>query len=273
MNVFQLAFRLFICTLLFSCTSNGDNELRFEGMSIDTSSEMQYDKISKTSYDLSQHLSKFLIKEDSASVFQFDTISKIVFSKYLRAYNPKINTDTSNIIRTDTTFSVTTANSCINFPADQRNELKHFTGYVGFLEPLNLFVLQDIDGHNEVGTLLLLDGITGKRFYFESPFDEPYETVKISPKDQYLLAYANTWYEHDHSFISILKIKKDGTHYKLKDFAGSYMNNTLIEEAVWIDETNFALSVVEKIISMDEVSGERIQTGEKHYFLKASFTE
>lgn len=169
------------------------------------------------------------------------SISRKEFLSYKVNYIHKMGPVTSKVERTDTSFTIQTDSFRIPFKSN-KSSYSHFDYYLGYVEPLHLHAISSIDGHNEIGWLLLVDGNTGKTYEFQSPFDGPMDTPFVSPKRSYLLAYSNNLYKDD-CFISILEIETKNSTYIFKDFYGLRMANAAIGELAWIDETSFAMCI------------------------------
>jgi hypothetical protein len=194
------------------------------------------------------------------NIFKLDTITLNDFSKYKKKYKTHLNKDSSKIRWTDTSFIIKFEKTERIFVAN-RNDYSFFEYYLGLLEPLNLFIINGIDGHNEIGLMELIDKRTGKSYGFGSPSDYPVETVCISPKYNYLLGYVNDLYEGN-SFISIVIINTKKNNYILKDFCGINMDETHIKDLVWIDENSFAIAA-DETYTYDTVAPK--------YYLRISF--
>ncbi len=182
----------------------------------------------------------FFNKGKFLSVFKLDTISLSDFTKYKKKYKPEINKDSSKVKWTDTSFTIKFDNTERTFVANQ-NDYSFFEYYLGLLEPLNLYMVHGVDGHNEIGWMELIDKKTGKAYVFESLSDYPIENLCISPKYSYLLGYVNDLYD-GRCFISLLKINRKKNTYTLNDFYGINMEKTHCKELVWIDENSFAIA-------------------------------
>jgi hypothetical protein len=116
-----------------------------------------------------------------------------------------------------------------------------------------------------LGTLLLIDKLTGKNYYLSSGFDYPNEALYISKDNNYLLTYANNWTETNQCSLGIYKIEKNKNLFKLKSFAGATLDLFTINELAWIDDTHFVLSVKVKSDANDYEK----ESG-TNYFLKTS---
>lgn len=239
------------------------SSISYGQISIDTASYMLYDSTTNTSTEWSQYLGA----GDSipATLIEFDSITKDDFVNYKKKYHSKIEMDSSKIIWTDTSFIIKSENWSTTFNTKVTDDFP-WNYYKGFLEPLNFFLVLNIDGRNELGILLLIDKVTGKQYYLSSGYDYPCESVFISPKNNYLFSYANNGAENNQCSFSILKIDKTKKHFKIKGFNGSEINTWTINDIVWINENSFALSVKEKIDLTDNENG----SGIDHY-LKGSF--
>lgn len=247
--------------------------------SIDTTSVFIYDSVTNTTTDFSRYFgisavdkghTEWFNKHDEdgeaasqLSNFNIDTITESDFLKYKGKYKSKLNKDSALVEWTDTSFIITTEHSKKAFNTLITDD-HPFNYYLGFLKPLNLFVTWHIDGHNEIGSMMLLDKVSGKSFELSSPFDNPNETVLLSPKENYLISFANTWYETDHCFISVIQINKSKKHFKPLFKYGLYIDKVNIEDLIWINENSFAIAVAEAIDDAAE------NENKKRCYLKAS---
>jgi hypothetical protein len=178
----------------------------------------------------------------SAEIFKVDTITQKDFDRFKKQYKTHIDTSESKIIRTDTSFIITTEKSKLTFVAN-KNDYGFFEYYQGLLVPLNLYLVHSIDGHNEIGWLQLIDKKTGKSYQYESDYDYPIETVFLSPKKSYLLGLSNDMYTGE-SMLSLLQINSKGSSYYLSGCCKAYLTQTVVEELVWINEKTFAIKVL-----------------------------
>jgi hypothetical protein len=169
-----------------------------------------------------------------------DTLSQAEYDGFLKAYDRKMVMDSSLVQWTDTSFSI----NGNFFKADIAN-FDRFEYYLGFLSPLNLHIIWEIDGTNELGTLILADRFSNKLFYYNSPFDEPMMGVAISPSNKYVLSSSNTYYDHDHCFVSILKVNTNGQVFKLTNYLEFYIDKDNVAEMFWIDDSSIVVCLKE----------------------------
>lgn len=250
--------------------------------SIDTTSIFIYDSVTNTTTDFSRYFGISAVdnghtewfnkhEEDGGaasqlSYFIIDTITESDFLKYKGKYKSKLNKDSSLVEWTDSSFIITTEHSKKTFNTLITDD-HPYNYYLGFLKQLNLFVTWYIDGHNEIGSMMLLDNVSGKSFELSLPFDNPNETVLLSPKENNLITYANTSYETDHCFISVIQINKSKKHFKPVFKSGLYIDKVNIEDLVFINENSFAIAVTEAIDGAGE------NETKKRCYLKASIKE
>jgi hypothetical protein len=194
-------------------------------------------------------------------LFSLDTISEKDFDKYKKKYNTRINTDTAAVVWTDTSFIITTEKSIDTFNTviSWRASWYYFKG---LLEPLNLYIVLGIDGHNEVGWLEVRDKKTGKAYYLEAPSDYPIEVLCISPAQTFLLGYVNDLYDGN-GFFSIMKINKNKSIYTFAQAFDVHIAKTYIEELVWINENSFAIKAVKEYTDEENIPS---------FYLKVSFS-
>ena len=200
---------------------------------------------------------------DTTGKFTYDTITKKDFIAFKKKYNPQIDTSSTRIIRTDTSFLIKTPQFKKYFRADQRDLYGGFNEYLGFIKPLNLFAIQ-FSGSGVSG-LRFIDSKTGKLYGVESPFDNGCVNPLLSPKNRYFLSYANNVFEDNESFIVILKVTVDKETYTLENFISLTIGKWYIKDIVWINENSFALSV-----ETETKSDDNSEPTVKKYYLKAT---
>jgi hypothetical protein len=234
-------------------------------MHIDTTGNWHYDSISKTSFDMSACLGNFEMA-DTIPELRFDTIDQKEFVAWALKYKTKTDTSGSRIRRTDKDITIITGKGREHwFAADAGNEMLTYTNYLGFLEPLNLHIIQSIDTHNEIGDLVAIDDLTGKRYYIASPFDYPFERLLISPGNKWLLTFSNNEYENNQSSFSLLKINPGKNGYRLKTYNRQQICPFNIEDAVWMNDHVILMKVKETPVGENDRSAETI------YYLKVAF--
>lgn len=178
--------------------------------------------------------------------FQADTISLVEYEKMKLKFLSKLNQERNLIRWTDTSFVVKTNKSEVNCRADKR-DYSEFEYYIGYLKELQLYFISDVVARVEVGTLKVIDKVSGKIFYLQSPSDYPLETIEVSPGINLFSSYVNDYYSNE-SFVSLFEISKNGKMYSLKDYSGFFILNSRIKELIWLNENEFAL----KLNSIDE---------------------
>jgi hypothetical protein len=182
--------------------------------------------------------------------FTFDTITKETFLKFKSAYHPNIDHDSTKVSWTDTSFVVRTKDSAYAFRTDISEE-HNFCSYGGIIKSQGLFFVWDIDGHNEIGSLLIIDKKTNKKYEISSFTDDPCELPFTSPKNNYIASYANNYYTDNESFITLIKVNKSRGGNSYEGIKTSITENWHVKDLVWIDESSFALNVVTKTRSED----------------------
>jgi hypothetical protein len=215
--------------------------------------------------EVNSYLAMNYLDSCDTSGLKFDTISKEEFNKYKKHYHSKTNTDRTKVGWTDTSLIVTTLDSSYTFPADT-NDYSLFTNYNGYLKFLNLFIITEIDGKNEIGTLMLIDKKTNKTYYLESGFDDECEPPILSPKNNFLLSVSNDTYADNASFITLVKISKNKKTFSYHGFINFTTDQWKINDYFWIDDNSFALKVV--TTTRNEETNE---TAEVENYLRVSF--
>ncbi len=83
--------------------------------------------------------------------------------------------------------------------------------YLGFIAPLNVFVVNTVDMRHEIAYTELIDYRTGKSFDVPSCADEGPQDILLSPQQKTLLTYSSTDFEAGECCIHLLKINKSAT--------------------------------------------------------------
>jgi hypothetical protein len=187
----------------------------------------------------------FTTTNDSLNTLSFQSISKGDFEGYKKKYKPQIGVNEKGVIRADTSFRLKTLSRQKNFRNNPKNTIVLNT-YIGYIEWLNLFVVDYVNGYNAVQELYLIDRISGKNYSFSSPFDNGMTAPLLSPNGKYLLSYSNNVFEDNQCFISILKINKQKNAYTLDSYLGLQVNKWKVFDITWINDDTIALSAGEK---------------------------
>lgn len=234
---------------------------------IDTSSEFFYNWKSINISFTEEEIPGETILPDS--LIRIDTISKKEFLKYKKAYSSKILMDTSVIYRTDTSFILKKENFSDTFQAFRICECTA-ASYLGLIEPLNLYMVNLVDMHNEIAFTILLDSRTGKSFDVPTCSDPGPEGVLISPKEGYLLTFSNSFYNRDNCCIYLIKIDKNVAEhsYKLSSYLEVNLNRLNIKEMAWVNDRSFVLSVNDQVNPEDYNERHKLS-----YWLKISLNE
>jgi hypothetical protein len=227
----------------FFWLSGSNKNTLFERETIGAYNSVHYDTLNLGD---SQSSPESQEKQAGIRTFKVDTISEHDFLKHKKHYNSKINFDSLKVRWTDTAFIVKTGNSHWAFNIDRKKISEVNDYYLGFLEPIHLFMVERVYGTNEISDLFLVSSKTEKVFIFaESPFDTPMASPLISPANNFLLSFTNSYY--DQWFISIFKIKLADGDCKLQDLHGLFCDKASIEEVVWVNESSFVVYMKTKL--------------------------
>ena len=181
--------------------------------------------------------------------FNFEDIDSTEFRNLKKNYINKIANDSTRIILKDTLFSIETANGKRTFNTDyggnSGNRGFSWTEYRGYIPELKSYVLEGWSvSEFTFGESYLIDSLTNTEFRFQSLFDGANELPVISPKNSYLISYANSIYEPEGACrLSLIKIDQTKNELKLNGYIYFESNKWSISEIVWIDEKSFALKV------------------------------
>jgi len=212
-----------------------------------------------------------VIDSTDTLTLRFDTITQKSFEQYKKNYRLKFKVDTTNITQNDSCLTIQTQDSIFAF-----HFLKYDFGngstdgtyyyYMGLLAPVGLYVVMMIDTHNEIGDVLLVDDKTSKRYQLASEFDDPCEVLLVSPKNKYMISFANNYYEDNQCFFTIIGVSKNKGAFSYKAVKVYDSNEWRIKDVVWINENSFAMEII--TTTRDENSNNPIETVS---YLKVSF--
>lgn len=203
------------------------------------------------------------------SVIKVVRISKSTFLNLSKNAGPTITNDSTGITRTKKTFTIKNKYFKKTFKTDQVCDCST-SDYLGFIAPLNVYVVHTTDMQNEVAYTDLIDYRTGRSFDVPSCADEgPYD-ILLSPQHKTLLTYSNSDFEAGDCCIHLLKIRKNATaqRYTMTVNLMLSFNRTNIQKLVWINEKSFVMEVTERDIVEPNANYEY---GKKRkYFMKVN---
>lgn len=240
LRLFEGFMRRIICCLIFGITSY---TLTYAQYTIDTTSYFIEDNITHTKIDWSVYIGWGDTLDHSRSLVM-DSIDEQDYWRYKRIHPNPLRIDSSLVSFTDSSFTIHTGNKNLTYTTLIQDNTP-WAEYNGWLKELQLHVVTSIDGKNEIGTLLLVDGKSGKVFYLESGWDGPCAPPLLSPDGKTLLTYANTNYESDQSLILLHRVRRRDKFYRLELIQSETIPGKLIEDAVWMDEDRFAIGFSE----------------------------
>jgi|SRR5690554_3390898 len=236
---------LVLIIYLFCITSNS----QIKTISLDTSavktSENYHDiaigyyNNTERKYTLTNYFDEENDDIKNMKIFHIDTLKISDYENIKLHYKPRINKDTTLVTWTDKSFFI----NSIELKADKK-DYSEFNYYLGYLEYLQLFAVEYVNGHNEYGILSLYDRNSNKYIYIESPSDDNLSFPDISAENSVLSTYVNCQY-NNYSFISLFKIKKKNNLYTLHDLLGIELPNSKIEDLIWIKDNQFIIKVIE----------------------------
>src|SRR5690606_36553698 len=172
--------------------------------------------------------------------FDFESIDSIQFKILKNKYQNKVENDSTRIVLKDTLFTIKTAEGSRVFNIDygQKSGAKGFswTEYKGYIPDLKSYVLEGwAVSEFTFGESYLIDSLTNTEFRFQSLYDGSNEIPVISPKNSYLISYANDMYEPEGACrLSLIKITKLENRLDFNGYIYFESNNWSIEELIWI---------------------------------------
>jgi hypothetical protein len=212
---------------------------------IDTSSAIDYEMPQIDFGDVDDVEEKTI----STLSIQIDTLKEAEFNQFLKSYIPKLEMDSSIISQTDSSITIKNANIEQTFSANRICECKA-SNYWGTFKTLNLYVLGTVDMHNEIAYANLIDSKTGKHYELPTCSDPGPNNVLLSPMENHLLTFSNSYYEHDNCCIYILKVDRNAAKqsYKLKNVVCLNFDKLNVLDLVWVNEKSFVMSVSHQIL-------------------------
>jgi hypothetical protein len=262
---YTMIFKQIICCvfIFIAFISNTHGQIKKErpgGIFLDTTIKSDFDwRAVKIGFDTDND------EPVTDSFVKIDTILKYTFLKYKKGYHRTTVMDSSEITRTDTSFSLITKNFRLDYPTKTCECTA--ASYGGLIVPLNLYVIDFADMHNEIGYTYLIDRKTGKAFEMYTDFDYGPEDVLLSVKNNFLLTYANNIYDEDCG-IYIYKVKRNNRLFTLNNYLSILLGHTYIKDIVWINDKTLAVSAEEQILS----EGNETSAGNM-YYLKITIRE
>ena len=185
---------------------------------------------------------------------EFEPISEQEYLKSKSDYDKKIDLD-NHIEFDSTSFSFKTSKSKYRLYKPNPNDGHMDYKYVGFLKPLNSYIITG--GGQESFDMFLVNKDTDLTI---SLLEYDDDCPLISPQHSKLLMHYYSPYEVDEgSYITIFQINDDKTISGLQLFG---TNEWQSEEIVWINEFTIALKVCEEIKHIG--NGERECIGTKY---------
>jgi len=208
--------------------------------SIDTTSYFIVDSVTGTSTDWSGYIGWTDTVVNTLSLLM-DSIDEKEYVNYKTFHLNPLRIDSGLVSITDSSFSIRTGAGIWTFTTLVQDD-KPWAEYNGWLDVLQLHIVTSIDGGSEFGTLMLIDGKSGKVFYMDSGWDSPCAPPVVSPDGKYLITFANTNYETDQSRILIHRIRHSGQCYKLELIHAEILIDRLIDDVVWMDKNCFVIA-------------------------------
>ena len=204
--------------------------------------------------------------------FDFSKIDSTEYKNLKNNYINKIQNDSTRIILKDTLFTIKTekGNRTFNIDHNGNSQKRGFswTEYKGYVPDLKSYVLNGWSvSEFTFGESYIIDSVTNKEFRFQSLFDGPNEIPVISPKNSYLISFANSIYEPEGACrLSLIKISQVKNQLDFNGYIYFETNNWSIDEIVWINENSFALKVNSK-----KFNGANRKWVDNFDYLKTSF--
>ena len=183
------------------------------------------------------------------SVIKVARILKSTFLSLSKNASPTIINDSTGITRTKKSFTIKNKHFKKTFATDQVCECST-SDYLGFIAPLNVYVVHTTDMQNEVAYTDLIDYRTGRSFDVPSCADEGPQDMLLSPQYKTLLTYSNSDFEAGDCCIHLLKIRKNATgqRYTLTVNLMLSFNRMNIQQLFWVNEKCFVMEVTERDI-------------------------
>ncbi len=144
----------------------------------------------------------------------------------------------------DSSFALVVANKTQHFACQKDYDDCHY--YLGFAPSLNSYVLSNCFSYG--CTTFLLNKTSGKQQALFSPFDSECNAPVISPSKNIMLVFSSSAIDKE-AYLSLYKRGHPKDPFNFATFEGIHTDQWRILEAIWIDETSFAL------MAFDEYGG------------------
>ncbi len=185
---------------------------------------------------------------------EFSAIDSLEYLVYKSNYPSGIVMDTSISTIPDSSFALVVANKTQHFACQKDYNDCHY--YLGFAPSLNSYVLSNCFSYG--CTTFLLNKTSGQQQALFSPFDSGCNAPVLSPSKDKMLVFASSAFDHK-AYLSLYKRAHPKDTFNFATFEGTLIKQWRILEAIWIDETSFAL------MAFDEYGG---KTGNEPQNLK-----
>lgn len=233
-------------------TSNSQKTISLDTSAVKTSDNFHdiaigYYNNTERKYTLANYFDEENDEIKNMKIFHVDTLKISDYENIKLRYKPKINRDTTLVNWTDKSFFI----NSIELKADKK-DYSEFNYYLGYLEYLQLFAVEYVNGRNAYGVLSLYDKNSDKYIYIESPSDYYLSYPDISAKNSVLSTYVTSLIEN-YSFISLFEIRKKNSLYTLHDLLGIEIPNSKIEDLIWINDNEFIIKLIE-LSDMEELN-------------------
>ena len=174
-------------------------------------------------------------------IVAFYEIDSLQYFEFRKEYSNNLEVDSTKKTIPDSSFTLIIKNNYLRF--DCQKDYNGCYYYKGFILSLNSFVI------THCGMLtcetFLINQTSGERCALFSPFDNECETPLLSKDLNKMLVFASNVFEIE-SYISVYQKTKGLSGFNIKSFKGLRIDKWRINEAIWINDTTFALITSDK---------------------------
>ena len=179
------------------------------------------------------------------TVLEIDTISPEQFEQFVNRYSSLTDTSTDLLLRNDSSFTLKNRNFSLTLPAYRICECQA-SQYLGFIKPLNLYVIETVDMANELAYMTLVDYRTGHGLGVPSNTDAGPSAFLISPKMRRVLSYESDYYHPWRSNVYVMDIERKylSMRYRFHPFLKISLAGINISKLIWVKEHTVALAIM-----------------------------
>ncbi len=186
-------------------------------------------------------LNGLLGQEGKELIVEFSEIDSLQYLRFKKEYPNRLVKDSTKKTIPDSSFTLIINNKSEKFDCEKDYAPCYY--YEGFLLPINSFVITHCIMYQCV--TYLIDKASGERQYLFGPFENQCEVPVLSKDLNKMLIFSSDVYDKE-SFISLYKRTSKNEDFDFETHDSLTTDKWKILEAIWIDDTKFALKTFDK---------------------------